>query len=136
MHTVSIGNAIAVAASLFAIAGVLIAIIISNQKNKQAKLDFLRGAMERGAPLDPELIDKIMRPGVARRQPMPFGKGALVAGIIVVAFSVGYAIFAYFISLIAPPALYPMLGIAILLACTGIGLVVVSWILRSGRSGE
>ncbi|HKD23656.1 MAG TPA: DUF6249 domain-containing protein [Rhizomicrobium sp.] len=136
MHTVTIGNAITVAASLFAVAGVLIAIIIANQRNKKAKLDFLRGAMERGAALDPELIDKIMRPGAARRQPMPFGKGALVAGIFVVAFSVGYAIFAYFISLIAPPAFFPMIGVAILLACIGIGLFVVSWILRSGHPGE
>jgi hypothetical protein len=133
MHTVSIGDAITVAASLFAVAGVLIAIIVSNQKNKQAKLDFLRGAVERGASLDPELIDKIMRPGAARRQPMPFGQGALVAGIIVIAFSIGYAIFAYFISLIAPPALFPMMGVAILLVFTGIGLIVVSRVLRSGH---
>jgi hypothetical protein len=133
MHTVSIGSAIATAAALLAIAGVLIAIIISNQKTKQAKLDFLRGAMERGATLDPELIDKVMRPG-ARRQPMPFGKGALVAGIIVIAFAIGYGIFAYFISLLAPPALFPMMGVAILLVFTGIGLIVVSRVLRSGNS--
>ena len=40
MHPMAVGNAIAVAATLLAIAGVLIAIITSNQKNNQAKLDF------------------------------------------------------------------------------------------------
>jgi hypothetical protein len=136
MHPLAIGNAIAVAATLLAIAGVLIAIIVSNQKNKQAKLDFLRSAMERGAPFDPELIDKVLRPNktVARKQALPRGQGALVAGIIVIAFGVGYAILGSFIAMISPDARLPMLGLACLFACIGIGLLVVSKVLRRERN--
>lgn len=136
MHPLAVGNAIAVAATLLAIAGVLIAIITSNQKNHQAKLEFLRGAMERGVELNAELIDKVMRPNrtATTRQPLPPGQGARLAGILVIAFGVGYAIFALFIAAIAPSARLPMLGVACMLGCIGIGLLVVSRVLRSGRS--
>jgi hypothetical protein len=135
MHPMAIGNAIAVAATLLAIAGVLIAIITSNQKNKQAKLDFLRSAMEQGVALDIELIDRIMRPNKtgAGQQPLTRGQGARVAGILVIAFGVGYAILASFIAVIAPSARLPMLGVACLFGCIGIGLLVVSKVLRSDR---
>lgn len=137
MHPMAIGNAIAVAAVLLAIAGVVIAVITSNQKRNQAKLDFLRSAMERGVTLDPEFIDKVMHPNksATRKQPLPRGQGAHVAGILVIAFGVGYAIFACFIAMIAPDARLPMLGVACLLGCIGIGLLVVSKALRSERSG-
>jgi Domain of unknown function (DUF6249) len=135
MHPLAIGNAIAVAATLLAIAGVLIAIITSNQKNNQAKLDFLRNAMERGVALNPELIDKVMHPNktAAGKQALPPGQGARVAGIVVIAFGVGYAILACFIAVIAPNARLPMLGVACLISCIGIGLLVVSKVLRSER---
>jgi len=136
MHPMAIGNAIAVAASLLAIAGVLIAIITSNQKNNQAKLDFLRNAVERGVELHPDLIDKIMHPNrnAAGKQALPRGQGSLAAGILVIAFGVGYAIFACVIAIIAPSARLPMLGVACLFICIGIGLLVVSKVLRSKRS--
>ncbi len=136
MHPMAVGNAIAVAATLLAIAGVLIAIITSNQKNNQAKLDFLRTAMERGVALNPELIDKVMHPNniATRKTALPRGQGARVAGIVVIAFGVGYAIFACFIALIAPNARLPMLGVACMFGCIGIGLLVVSKVLRSEPS--
>src|SRR5262249_36827365 len=133
MHPLAIGNAIAVAATLLAIAGVLIAMIISNQKSRQAKLDFLRNAMERGAPFDPELIDKVLRPNRAAvsKPALTRGQGALVAGIIVIAFGVGYTILALLIGAHYPDAGPPMLGVAGLFVCIGIGLLVVSKVLRS-----
>ena len=136
MHAMAIGNAIAVAATLLAIAGVLIAIITSIQKNNQAKLDFLRSAMERGVALNPELIDKVMHPNksAAGKQPLARGQGARVAGILVIAFGAGYAVFACFIAVSAPSARLPMLGVACLMSCIGIGFLVISKVLRSERS--
>lgn len=136
MHPIGIGNAIAVAATLLAIAGVLIAIIVANHRSRQAKLEFLRTALERGAPLDPDLLERIMHPTkpAARREPLPRGQGALVAGIIVIAFGVGFAILACFIGVDSPDARLPMLGVACLYICIGIGLLVVSRVLRSKGS--
>jgi len=135
MHPMAIGNAIAVAATLLAIAGVLIAMIISNQKNNQAKLDFLRSAMERGTALDPELIDKVMHPNRSApgKRVLPPGQGARVAGILVIAFGVGYAVFAFFIAIVSPDARLPMMGVACMMGCIGIGLLVVSKVLRRER---
>jgi hypothetical protein len=135
MHPIAIGNAIAVAATLLAIAGVLIAIIVSNQKNHQAKLDFLRSAMERGVSLDQELIDKVMHPNrtAPSKRHLPPGEGARVAGILVIAFGVGYAVLASFIGINAPEARLPMMGVACMMGCIGIGFLVVSKVLRSER---
>jgi hypothetical protein len=132
MHSMAIGNAIAVAATLLAIAGVLITIITASQKKHRAKLDFLRSAMERGVALDAELIEKVMHPNRAatRQRPLPRGEGARIAGILVIAFGVGYAIFAFFIAAIAPYARLPMLGVACMLSAIGIGFFVVSRVLR------
>jgi hypothetical protein len=136
MHPMAIGNAIAVAATLLAIAGVLIALITSSQKKNQARLEFLRSAMERGVELNPELIDKVMHPSksAAARQAFPRGHGARVAGILVIAFGVGYAILACLIAIGSPDARLPMLGVACLFACIGVGLLVVSRVLRSERN--
>ena len=136
MHPMAIGNAIAVAATLLAIAGVLIAIVTSNQKKHQAKMELLRSAMERDIALNPELIDKVMHPNssAAGKRALPRGQGARVAGILVIAFGVGYAIFACLIAIIAPSARLPMLGVACLFGCIGIGLLVVSKVLRSEHS--
>jgi hypothetical protein len=119
-----------------AIASVLIAIISSSQKKNQAKLDLLRTAMERGVTLNPELIDKVMHPNktAVGKQPLSRGEGARIAGIVVIAFAVGYAIFAFFIGIVAPEARLPMVGVACLILCVGIGLLVVSRVLRSERS--
>jgi len=135
MHSMAIGNAIAVAATLLAIAGVFIAIIVSNQKNHRAKLDFLRSAMERGVTLDQELIDKVMHPNrtaPGKRRLLP-GQGARIAGILVIAFGVGYTVLANFIGINAPEARLPMMGVACMMGCIGIGFLVVSKVLRSER---
>jgi len=135
MHSMAIGNAIAVAATLLALAGVLIAIITSSQKNHQAKLEFLRNAMDRGIALNSELIDKVMHTkNSAGKQALPRGHGARVAGILVIAFGVGYAILASLIAIGSPDARLPMLGVACLFICIGIGLLIVSKVLRSKRS--
>lgn len=135
MHSMAVGNAIAVAATLLAIAGVFIAIITASRKKYQARLDFLRAAMERGA-LDAGLIDKVMHPRrtATGREPLLRGEGARLAGILVIAFGVGYAILALFIAARAPDARLPMLGVACLFGAIGAGLLVVSRVLRSQRS--
>jgi hypothetical protein len=136
MHSIAIGNAIAVAATLLAIAGVLIAIINANQKKHQAKLDLLRAAMERGVAFDAALIEKVMHSNrtAATRRPLPPGQGAFMAGVLVIAFAAGYAIFSFFIAAIAPNARLPMLGVACMLGAIGVGFLVVSRVLRKQRN--
>jgi hypothetical protein len=137
MYSIPLGSAIAVAAALLAIAGVFIAFILSSQKKHQATLDLLRYAVERGMTLDVNLIDKIARADVAKTnvEPRRPGRGSRVAGILIVAYGVGFAIFALFIGSVARSGLIPMLGVAALFICLGIGFLIVSMILSREAGG-
>jgi hypothetical protein len=128
MYSIPLGTAIAVAATLLAVAGVFVAFILSSQKKYQARLDLLRYAVERGMTLDVELINKIARADTPRTKAGPRrpGRGSRVAGILIVAYGVGFALFACFIGAIERSALIPMLGVAALFICFGVGFLIVS----------
>ena len=136
MHSIPLGNAIAVAAALLAVAGVFVVFIISSQKKHQARLDLLRFAVERGMTLDVELINRIARadaptPSAGPSRP---GRGSRVAGILIVAYGVGFAVFAGFIGATSRDALIPMLGVAALFICIGVGFLIVARMLRREAS--
>jgi hypothetical protein len=137
MHSIPLGTAIAVAAALLAVAGVCIALILSSQKKHQARLDLLRYAVERGMTLDVELIGKLSQTGVAMRNSWPRrpGRGSRIAGILTIAYGGGFAIFACFIGSTTKGALVPMLGVASLFICMGVGFLIVSRILSREEKG-
>jgi hypothetical protein len=137
MHSIPLGTAIAVAAALLAVAGVFIAFILSSQKKHQARLDLLRYAVERGMTLDVELIDKVARADAPRENAGPRrpGRGSRVAGILILAYGVGFALFACFIGAGEKSALVPMLGVATLFICLGVGFLIVSRVLRREANG-
>ena len=132
MYSIPLGTAIAVAAALLSVAGVFIAFILSSQKKHQASLDLLRYSVERGMTLDVELINKIARADAVEKDEGPRrpGRGSRVAGILIVAYGVGFALFACFIGTLDRSALIPMLGVAALFICFGVGFLIVSRMLR------
>jgi hypothetical protein len=134
MHSIPLGTAIAAAAALLAVAAVCIALILSSQKKYQARLDLLRYAVERGMTLDVELVGRLAQAEVAMPDSRPRrpGRGSRIAGILTIAYGAGFAIFACFIGRTSRDALVPMLGVAALFICMGVGLLIVAWVL----SGE
>ena len=131
MHSIPLGTAIAVAAALLAVAGVCIALILSAQKRHQARLDLLRYAVERGMTLDVELIGKLTQaegamPGGPGSWPRRPGRGARIAGVLTTAYGAGFAIFACLIGSTTRGALVPMLGVAALFLCMGVGFLIVA----------
>ena len=139
MYPIPLGTAIAVAAALLAVAGVFIAFILASQKKHQARLDLLRYAVERGMTLDVELINTLARADAVRANAGPRrpGRGSRVAGILIVAYGVGFALFACFIGTLDKSALIPMLGVATLLTCFGVGFLLVSRMLsREANDGD
>jgi|HubBroStandDraft_1064217.scaffolds.fasta_scaffold513226_2 hypothetical protein len=132
MHSIPLGNAIAVAAALLAVAGVIIAFILASQKKHQARLDLLHYAVERGMTLDVDLLQKIASADAVRTNAPPRrpGHGSRVAGVLIVAYGVGFALFACFIGSISKSALIPMLGVGTLTICVGIGFLIVSRMIR------
>jgi hypothetical protein len=112
-------------------------------RKRQLAMESVRAAIERGQPLDPDLVERLLA------QPHDRGRehealAALepnlqIGGIITLCASVGVAIASLFVGLQYPVAKYPMLGGGILGFCVGIGLVIAARsvrrrLLRAGPS--
>ena len=99
--------------------------IVSDYKRRRLEIEPLRAAIERGQQLDPAIIERLMGRGPQQQvqvNPMQLRIG----GIITIAAAVGIALLSLFIAQIAPVAIYPILGAAVLTGCVGGGLLVAA----------
>lgn len=96
--------------------------IITEQNKRRMGVDLLRAAIDKGQPLDPSLVEKVFarQDKEERIEPLHLKLG----GIITSSAGVGVVVLAFFISQIAPVALYPMLGGGVLTICIGVGLII------------
>ena len=116
------------------VGAVAIAGIVAEHKKRQLGVDLLRAMIDKGQPLDPALVEKIMsQPALEERtDPMDLK----LAGIIVVATGIGLLPLSYFISRLAPVTLYPILGGGVVTICVGIGLLVGAAAMAGARERE
>jgi hypothetical protein len=107
--------------------------IIADYRKRQLELEPLRAAIERGAQLDPAVIEKLMtrEPREAALNPMDLKIG----GIITIASGNGLALASFFASKLLPLALYAMLGAGILAMCVGVGLLLAARTLQRDARG-
>ena len=114
----------AVAISVFVFLAIAsVAGVIGDYKKRRIALEPLRAAIERGQQIDPALIERLMAPEV-RSGPNPLA--LQVGGIITIASGVGVAALAYFVAHVSPIALYPLLGIGLVIVCVGVGLLIAA----------
>jgi hypothetical protein len=107
--------------------------IVADYKKRRVALEPLRAAIERGQPLDPALIERLMAPErEAGISPMPLKVG----GIITASAGIGVVILAFLLSQIAPEALYPVLGGGIVTICVGVGLIVAARAVEKQRAAQ
>jgi hypothetical protein len=125
----------AVAISLFAFLAVAaVAGIVGDYKKRQIVLEPLRAAIERGQPLDPAVVERLMAPE-SREDNALNPLHLKVGGIITSAAGVGIAILSYFVGQVAPVSFYPVLGSGIAVVCVGVGLIIAAGVAeRHGRS--
>jgi hypothetical protein len=102
--------------------------IVGEYKKRQAALEFLRLSVERGQPIDPAVVDRLMAPDERDSHPNPLN--FRIAGAITIASGVGVAALAFFLSQGSPEALHPLLGIAAAAFCVGIGLLITATIVE------
>lgn len=108
--------------------------VIGDYKKRQAAMGPLRAAVERGQPIDPAVIERLMAPE-PRTGINPVS--LKVAGIIVMAAGIGTGIFAVFLSQLAGTAvLYPVMGLGVLCLCVGVGLRVAARSVERHREVE
>lgn len=97
--------------------------IVADYKKRQAALEPLRAAIERGQQLDLALVERLMAPepssGVA---PM----GLLVGGIVASAAGIGVMILSILLAQTEHNVFYPVMGGGIVLLCVGVGLIVAA----------
>jgi hypothetical protein len=108
--------------------------IVGEYKRRALLIEPLRAAIERGQPLDSQLIERLMAPephGEALN-PLYFK----VAGIITVAAGTGIAGLAYFIAQVMPLALYPLLGVGLVAVCVGVGLLVAARVVPAAAADK
>jgi hypothetical protein len=108
--------------------------IVAEHKKRRMGVDLLRAVIEKGQPLDPKLVERVFarEEHEDRIDPVHLKLG----GIITIAAGAGVVVLAFFISRIAPVALYPISGAGILTICVGIGLLVGARALAQARGRE
>lgn len=109
--------------------------MILEHKKRRLGVELLRAAVERGQPLDPATVEKLVAPDQARDE--PFDPLALkLGGIITVAAGVGLLPLGYCVSLVMPDALFPIIGAGILAVCVGIGLLIGARVVAGAQAGR
>jgi hypothetical protein len=130
----NIGPYLVGAAFWLFIGAVAVAGMVTDYKRRRGNVEVLRMAIEKGQQLDPAMIEKLTsddrREG--RVDPMDLKLG----GIITIAAGVGICLLSFFVSRVAPIALYPILGGGVVAICIGAGLLIGSRVLTEARAGE
>ncbi len=89
-------------------------------RKREAEHETLRRMIESGKEPDAVLVDKLLG---HKKEPE---RDLKVGGIITFSVAPGLALMGWFISLIEPDALLPLIGVASLVACIGIGLLIAA----------
>lgn len=97
-------------------------------RKRQLAMESLRAAIERGQPLEPGVVEKMLaRHGDSEADRLQELEPYLqMGGIITIAAGIGVFVAAFIIGLQYPIARLPMLGIGVLAACVGAGLLVAA----------
>lgn len=96
-------------------ASVVIAAEIGKTRRRQADLDLIRFAIEKGQPLTPAVVQQILA-----RSPAPLFTG----GIVTIAAGIGVIVFSLFLSRITWHGGLVVAGAGAVTICVGIGLVI------------
>jgi hypothetical protein len=84
----------------------------------------LRVAIEKGQPLPPEVIDALSKDNV--KTPSTAGRDLRV-GVILLAVSIGVALFGYAVSFEESKAFYPIVGMAGIPGMIGLAFIILSF---------
>ena len=130
----NIGPYLAGAAFWIFVGVVCIAGIVADHLRRRGNVELLRAAIDKGQTLDPVLIERLTR---RQRDDEPVHPVHLkIGGIITLAAGIGICMLSYFISRIAPVALYPILGGGVLVICVGVGLLIGARVLADARARD
>jgi hypothetical protein len=120
----SLGGAIAAVAFWTFLAVCAVAGMRYDFRKRQLAMESLRAAIERGQPLEPGVVEKLLarHSEPERDDAQDLEPYLQIGGIITLAAGIGVLIAAFLVGLQFPIAKLPMLGAGALAACVGAGL--------------
>jgi len=92
-------------------------------KARRAALELIQRELDKGHPLEPAVLEKLLGP---HRPPRAAQKLGLMPGIMTIALGVGVSLTGLVSSHAVPEKLYPSLASGVILICLGVGLLVAS----------
>jgi hypothetical protein len=101
-----------------------IAGVIGDYKKREAAIAPLRAAIERGQPIDPLVVEKLLAPEPEEESLNPLH--LKVGGIITIASGLGVAVLSLFTGNFAALARLPILGLGCLAVFVGVGLLAAA----------
>ena len=111
--------------ALFIMIGAIV-IVPSWLKSKERKemQATLRSAIDKGQPLPQEVIDALSKENI---KPPATATRDLRVGVILLAVSLGFALFGYAVSFAEMDAFYPLVGIAAVPGMIGLAFILLSF---------
>jgi hypothetical protein len=128
MQGFSLGAGLASLAFWGFIAAVVVAGIWYDIRKREAQHETVRRVIESGQKLDEELVDKLLSLSGSRSDRLD--RGFQITGLIMLPAAVGLAIFGYVMGIRYPQTQLPLLGVAALVACIGLGFLLAAVIAR------
>lgn len=104
------------------VAAVVLGGIWSDIRKRESQQETLRRIVESGKDVDTAVVSEILSAG----QSKTLGRDLRIGGFVVVAASIGLALLGAFLSMVSKDALLPLLGVASLVCCVGIGLLAAA----------
>lgn len=112
------------------LAAVVVAGIWYAAKEQKEQHETMRRIVESGHEIDADVVDRVFR---GDKRP---DRDLKIAGLITVSAAPGLAILGWFLSSISEKALMPLLGVAALVICVGIGLLAAARFAERSYSGD
>jgi hypothetical protein len=108
--------------------------MILDYRKKQLAVQSLKLAAEHGQNIDPAVIKALLS---QQKQDNELNPAALlVGGVITVSVGVGVVLLAFFLSGVAPKALYPVMGGGVVTLCTGIGILIAGRLVARSQAAN
>jgi len=124
MDDFGLGGGLAIVAFWVFIALVVLGGIWDNIRKRDAQHETVRRIIESGQQIDQQTVDKLLSISDGSRTRLDMGFRVTALWILPV--SVGMAALAFFIGMRKADALMPLLGVAALLFCLGVGFLIAA----------
>ena len=139
MENLGLGAGLAALAFWGFVAVVVTVVYWDNIRKREAQHETVRRLIESGQPIDQDLMEKLSL--VADSGEKRHDRDLYITGLWILPIAPGMAVFGFILDSQVPEALAPLLGVAGLLLCMGIGFLVAAkvaerWYTTNGDSAE